>query len=108
MTGEWVRLTLTNVGTQCGIFLAACRHLVEQQEQLKYLQLATQYKLYCIRALQNAISSEVSSLISDGTVGIGILMAYDEVRRMLRLSFQIEHADDIFKTLVVARRHLYD
>ncbi|KAL5350410.1 hypothetical protein ACLOAV_003978 [Pseudogymnoascus australis] len=63
----------------CGIFLAACRHLVEQQEQLKYLQLATQYKLYCIRALQNAISSEVSSLISDGTVGIGILMAYDEL-----------------------------
>ncbi|KFY51226.1 hypothetical protein V496_08885 [Pseudogymnoascus sp. VKM F-4515 (FW-2607)] len=79
MTGEWVRLTLTNVGTQCGIFLAACRHLVEQQQQLKYLQLATQYKLYCIRALQNAISSEVSSLISDGTVGIGILMAYDEL-----------------------------
>jgi hypothetical protein len=82
MTGEWVRLALTNVGTQSGVFLAACRHLVEQQQQHKYSQLATQYKLYCIQALQNAISSEVSSMISDGTVGIGLLMAYDEVRRM--------------------------
>jgi hypothetical protein len=82
MTGEWVRLTLTNVGTQSGIFLAACRHLVEQQKQQKYLQLATQYKLYCIQALQKAISSEISSMISDVTVGIGLLMAYDEVRRM--------------------------
>ncbi|OBT67372.1 hypothetical protein VE03_03055 [Pseudogymnoascus sp. 23342-1-I1] len=71
---------LVDSGKYSGIFLAACRHLVEQQQQHKYLQLATQYKLYCIQALQNAISSEVSSLISDGTVGIGILMAYDELR----------------------------
>jgi len=84
MTKEWVRLTLTNVGTLNGIFLAACRHLLEnqqqQQQQQYYTQLAIQYKLYCVQALREAISSEISSLISDSTIAIGMLLAYDELR----------------------------
>jgi hypothetical protein len=84
MTKEWVRLTLTNVGSLSGIFLAACRHLLENQQQQYYTQLAIQYKLYCIQALREAISFETPSLISDSTVAVGILLAYDEVRRLRR------------------------
>lgn len=80
---DWVQLTLTDVGTLNGVFLAACRHLVENQQQQQYhTRLAVQYKLYCLQALREAISSETSSKISDSTVGIGILLAYDEVRNI--------------------------
>lgn len=90
MTREWVRLTLTNVGALDGVFLAACRHLLsnqpDQQQQL-YTQLAFQYKLSSVRALREAISIETSSLISDSTVAIGIMLAYDEVRRTRKIPF---------------------
>lgn len=83
MTKEWVRLTLTNVGSLNGIFLAACRHLLQFQQQHQheyYLQLATHYKLLCLQALREAIFSEKSSMISDSTVTVGILLAYDELQ----------------------------
>jgi len=82
MTKEWVRLTLTNIGSLNGIFLAACRHLFKNQPQQQqyYMQLAIEYKLYCVRALREAISSEISSLISDSSVAIVILLAYDELQ----------------------------
>jgi hypothetical protein len=92
MTKDWVRLTLTNVGSLNGILLAACRHLSgyhqQHQQQHHYQQLAILYKLYCVQDLRKAISLEISSLISDGTVANSILLAYDEVRRMLRLLSQ--------------------
>lgn len=107
MEREWVRLTLSTFGTQSGIFLAACRHLLDQQQQHYYSRLAIQYKLYCLQALQKAISSEITSLISDATFGISILMAYDEVRRMQRFLFQIEPSDVFLETLVAAQRYLH-
>lgn len=84
MTKEWVHLTLTDLGSLSGMFLAACRHLVENQHQQQqyYTQLAIQYKLYCVQALREAISLEISSLFKDSTIAIGILLAYDEVRIM--------------------------
>jgi hypothetical protein len=86
LSTEWVRLTLTNVGSLNGMFLASCRHLLENQQQSQnYRQLAIQYKLYCVQALREAITFQMSSLISDSTVAMGILLAYDEVRRMRRI-----------------------
>lgn len=88
MTREWVRLTLTHVGSLNGVFLASCRHLLQCQQpyqQPYYTQLATRYKLLCVQALREAISSETSSLISDSTVSINILLAYDEVRKKPRM-----------------------
>ena len=84
MTREWVRLTLTNAGSLNGIFLASCRHILQEQQQNKpsrYSQLATKYKLLSVKALREAISSETSALISDSTLSINILLAYDEVRQ---------------------------
>jgi len=101
MTKEWVRLTLTNVGSLNGIFLAACRHLQQQQQQY-YTKLAIQYKLCCMQALREAISFEISSLISNSTVAIGILLAYDEVRIMHSLLTN-QTADGFLKFLVTAR-----
>ncbi|RDW57272.1 hypothetical protein BP5796_12722 [Coleophoma crateriformis] len=82
MTTEWVWITLTNVGALNGVFLAACRHLSSKplQQQLYYQQLAFQYKVSCVRSLRKAISAEASSLISDSTVALGILLAYDEAQ----------------------------
>ena len=80
MTREWVRLSVTHVGSLSGLFLSSCRHLLENSQQQCYIQLATQYKLSCVQALREAISSETPSLISDSAVAIGILLAYDEVR----------------------------
>jgi hypothetical protein len=88
MTREWVRLTLTNAGSLNGVFLAACRHLLKSQPQYQqqyYMQLAIQYKLSCVRALREAIFFEMSSLISDSTIAIGLLLAYDEVRRISKV-----------------------
>ena len=106
MTKEWVRVTLTNVGSLNGIFLAACRHLLDlenqQQQQQYYTKLAIQYKLCCVQALREAISFEISSLISDSTVAIGILLAYDEVRIMHSLLTN-QTANSLLKTLVTAR-----
>ncbi len=80
MKTEWVRLTLTNIGSLDGVFLAACRHLLQnQQQQQYYTQLAVQYKLHCVQALREAISFESSSLISDSTVAINVLLAFDDV-----------------------------
>ncbi|RDW63425.1 hypothetical protein BP6252_10970 [Coleophoma cylindrospora] len=81
MTTEWVWITLTNVGALNGVFLAACRHLSEQlQQQPQYKQLAFRYKVSCVQNLREAISVEASSLISDSTVALGILLAYDEAQ----------------------------
>lgn len=83
MTREWVRLTLTSTGSLNGVFLAACRHLLKSQQQYQqqyYTQLVIQYKLFCVQALRESILFEMSSLISDSTFAIGVLLAYDEVR----------------------------
>ncbi|KAH8588157.1 hypothetical protein B0O99DRAFT_677626 [Bisporella sp. PMI_857] len=83
MTREWAPLTLANIGSLSGAFLSACRHLLkyQQQEQQReyYVHLASQYKLASVRALREAISFEASSLISDSTVSIVMLLAYDEL-----------------------------
>jgi len=81
MTRDWVRLTVTDIGSLSGVFLAACRHLLanHEQQQQYYKQLAIHYKVLCVRTLREAISLETSSLISDSTVAINILLAYDEV-----------------------------
>jgi len=101
MTREWVRLTLTSVGSLNGIFLAACRHLLQYQQQQHqqhdYMQLAIRYKLLCVQALREAIFSEASSTISDSTVTINILLAYDEVRRIwIPEDLPIQYTDESF------------
>jgi hypothetical protein len=104
MTGEWVRLALTNVGSLNGLFLAACRHLAQYQQQYQpqyYMQLSIRYKLLCVQTLREAICFEKSSLISDSTVALGILLACDEVRRTRKNLSLIRLLMD-FLNLVVA------
>jgi hypothetical protein len=106
MTKEWVRLTLASAGSLDGIFLAACRHLLRslpQDQQLYYLHLATQYKVSCVRALREAIDSEASSLFSDETIAMGVVLAYDEVRRWKKLFNLTPKAYDRLKCLGTAR-----
>jgi hypothetical protein len=101
MTREWVRLTLTNAGSLNGIFLAACRHLLQcqqQHQQQYYIHLAMQYKLLCVQALREAILSETLSQISDSTVTINILLAYDEVRRNEQGSLHNQTTDEFLET----------
>lgn len=79
MAKEWVRLALSDLGFLNGIFLAACRHLSENHRQQQFFkQLAIQYKLACVQALNNAISVETSS-VSDPTVAKVLVLAWDEV-----------------------------
>ena len=106
MTKDWLRLNLTNVGSLNGVFLASCRDLLEKQhgQPQSYIQLAIQYKMHCVQALREAITSEMLSLISDSTVAITMLLAYDEVRRkklmlgLLLSGLEIYSADGFIQT----------
>jgi len=83
LSKEWVHLTLTDIGSLNGMFLASCRHLLGTQQRFQnYKELAIQYKLYSVQALREAIAAHTSSRISDSTLAIAILLAYDEVGRM--------------------------
>ncbi|KIV79578.1 hypothetical protein PV11_07128 [Exophiala sideris] len=80
MTRAWVPLALTDEGLICALLLAACRHLFEHgklSQKERFTQLATQYKLACVRSLRQAISTELC--FTDATVTKAVMLAYDEL-----------------------------
>ncbi|KAK3387826.1 hypothetical protein B0H63DRAFT_521847 [Podospora didyma] len=91
MDHDWVRrLALVDTGSISGIFLAACRHLSTNgcvQHHDHVVHMATEYKLTCIRSLNEAISTESSRrrdgqeglVISDATITKVLLLAMDEI-----------------------------
>lgn len=93
MTREWVRLTLTNIGSLTGVLLAACRHLLMHSELAHFTQLAIQYKLSCVQTLRKTIQVETPLMISDSTIALGVLLAFDEVRACRRRRLLVQVAD---------------
>lgn len=84
MAKEWVRLALGNAGFLNGIFLSSSRHLSkicqQLQQQQQFTNLAIRYKLVCVRALSDAISSGAKTMtFSDSVVAETMVLAFDEV-----------------------------
>ncbi|KAJ5606602.1 hypothetical protein N7510_009383 [Penicillium lagena] len=82
MTTAWVPLALGNASLLNGLFLAACRDISESyglaEQQQRFLNLAMQYKLGCVRALQEKISRQMPPF-SDSTVATVVMLAFDEL-----------------------------
>jgi hypothetical protein len=92
MNKEWTPIAVARGDSLDSLFLNACRYLslCEQQQPERrqyYMQLATRYKLSCMRALNEAISSEISALISDATLATVVMLGFDEVSEMLQCFF---------------------
>ncbi|OKL57223.1 hypothetical protein UA08_07383 [Talaromyces atroroseus] len=84
MNKSWTPLAVSRKDSLDSLFLNACRYLSlcsEQQPERRhyYMQLATRYKLSCMRALNEAISSEISALITDTTVATVVMLGFDEI-----------------------------
>lgn len=86
MRAELVRLLVTRDHSLDSLFLIACRHLTETnserpEEKGRYMQLALQYKVSCLKSLNKSISSEIenASIISDSTFATAMMLASDEV-----------------------------
>ena len=79
LTEELVPLALTDAGAVYGLLLSACRHVALRLEQnQRFLTLGIAYKLACLRALNEAISTD-GAAPTDLTVVKALLLAYDEV-----------------------------
>lgn len=92
MTNLWIPLAQTEASLLDVLFLASCRNLSasyhnsnqEQQRQL-FTRLGYQYKLKSLQALRDAISTE-APVYSDSTVAKAIMLAYDEVMHLMRIT----------------------
>ena len=73
---DWVGLALADAGLLNGILLATCRHLETCYRSNKYAELATQYKLACLRTVREAVSH---SATQDATIASAMSLAFDEV-----------------------------
>jgi hypothetical protein len=84
MNQDWVRLALTDAGFLQSIFLETCRHLsmAWYQRQGDFVQLASRYKIACMRTLIESISGRSS--YNDATIANVIELAFDEVRLLRR------------------------
>lgn len=91
MNKEWAPLAVSRKDSLDSVFLHACRHLQQNQQQPEqqqyFVQLATRYKGSCMRALNEAISAEISTLISDATIITVLMLAFDEVSKNPRCCF---------------------
>ncbi|KAL5358174.1 hypothetical protein BJX96DRAFT_36913 [Aspergillus floccosus] len=90
MTTIWVPRATAEASLLDLLFLASCRHLAARygvQEEGYFGRLSLQYKLRCLRSLQDAIVSDMP-LLSDSTISQAIMLAYDELfvcdERMLK------------------------
>ncbi|UKZ48089.1 hypothetical protein TrVGV298_002325 [Trichoderma virens] len=86
MIDEWIRLGLSDLGFLSGIFLTASRYLsvFHQPHQPHHHQLftehATQYKLVCLKTLNEAISSStLQGPFSDPVIAETMILALDEI-----------------------------
>jgi hypothetical protein len=84
MRGDWMRLVLARGYSLDALLLIACRHLaanksLEPDGHQRYMELAVKYKLSCVKGLNETISDEVVSIISDATVATVVMLACDEV-----------------------------
>lgn len=97
MTSVWIPLALTEASLLDILFLASCRslsasyhHAKQEQQKQFFARLGFQYKLKSLQSLRGAISAE-TTVYSDSTVAKAIMLAYDEVRYLMRI---ISNADN--------------
>jgi hypothetical protein len=82
----WLPFVVTDSGLLAGIFLSSCRNLAlrghQAQANYDYSQIATMYKLECIRSVNAAIAAE-GLIISETTIAKTLLLCADEVSLQL-------------------------
>jgi hypothetical protein len=78
MLRELIPLAMTNPGLLTAILLAACRSLFKQDQNDYYVELATFYKLACLRSMSNRLAAE-NRQVGDPEIAQAALLAADEV-----------------------------
>ena len=78
MFTELFPVALANPGLLSAILLAACRSLFEQDKNSRYVQLATYYKLVCLRSMSELLAIQ-NLHVGDSTIAQASLLAADEV-----------------------------
>lgn len=76
---DFMRLSHGDRGFLAGLLLISCRYMCQfQRRHHPYQQLATNYKLDCMRSLSQNIAV-TPSVVSDVTIAKAIVLAQDEV-----------------------------
>jgi hypothetical protein len=94
MVRGWVRVNLGDLGCLSGIFLNSSRHLSQipqqRQKMQQFANMATRYKLECLRTLNQAITSSAGRMrFSDALIAETVVLALDEVSVRLFIIFRI-------------------
>ncbi|RFU36248.1 hypothetical protein B7463_g103, partial [Scytalidium lignicola] len=85
MIHKWLPFALTDPSATSSVFLLAARSLAGQYQSEKFHHMALVYRLRCIQAVNNALSSEVAKT-SDATI-ISILgLSSDEVSFVFKMT----------------------
>lgn len=78
----WLPFVITDTGLLAAIFLSSCRNLAlhgcQAEANHDYSQIATMYKLECIRSVNAAIAAE-RPIINETIIAITLLLCADEV-----------------------------
>lgn len=83
MLTELFPVALANSGLLSAILLSACRSLFQEDDKNNhYLQLATYYKLACLRSMSELLAAR-NPQVGDSAIAQASLLAADEVRRRL-------------------------
>lgn len=79
---HWLPFIVSDDGMLAGVFLSACRNLVLHERQgpvdCDYAQVATMYKVECIRSVNADIAAERCS-ISSASIAKALMLCSDEV-----------------------------
>ncbi|KAL6884791.1 hypothetical protein HDV57DRAFT_491285 [Trichoderma longibrachiatum] len=78
MFTELFPVALANPGLLSAILLAACRSLFEQDKNSRYVQLATYYKLVCLRSMSELLADQTTR-VGDSAIAQASLLAADEL-----------------------------
>ncbi|EHK50743.1 uncharacterized protein TrAtP1_005180 [Trichoderma atroviride] len=78
MLRELIPLALSNPGLLTAILLAACRSLFKQDQNNYYVELATFYKLACLRSMSQQLAAE-DRRVGDPEIAQAALLAADEL-----------------------------
>ncbi|KAL7805610.1 hypothetical protein V8C26DRAFT_417630 [Trichoderma gracile] len=78
MFTELFPVALANPGLLSAILLSACRSLFEQDGNIRYVQLATYYKLVCLRSMSEMLAVQ-NPLLNDSAIAQVSLLAADEL-----------------------------
>lgn len=81
MLRELIPLALSNPGLLSAILLAACRSLFKQDRNDYYVELATFYKLACLRSMSELLAAQ-NRRAGDPEIAQASLLAADEVSYM--------------------------